>query len=114
MINEYKRYASICSQTDYEEKESVTSHNNAVDQMYRIVIEAAKIGPDSINELAELLDDKIAAPWLAHHLIEKTEIPKTLEGKCFEIIENIALGSDVDAMGEKQWLREWKNKKGRV
>jgi hypothetical protein len=107
-LEEYKKCAEICQDTDFGNKRSVRAHNAAVDRMYEIVEQASMDGSEAIANLISLLDDDISSKWIAHHIIEKAEVDPGIRKKCFKIIEKIASIDGPDAFGEKIWLEEWK------
>ena len=113
MIDDYLTFAEICDNTDYENEKNIRKRNIAVSKMYDIVVSANE-NPNDLSELVKLLKHPKCSVWLAHQLIEKASITKEIEDECFEIIQNIAVGDSADAMGERFWLEEWKQKKGRL
>jgi len=113
-IEEYKALVEITETVDYIDRQTIRSSNKGVAKMYQLVHSVAREGPDAIDELARLLDDPKAARWLAHQLVECTELPKATEEKCFAIIEELSKKDGPGGMGEKIWLKEWKPKKGRT
>ncbi|MFH2003077.1 MAG: hypothetical protein ABIK28_25645 [Planctomycetota bacterium] len=112
MIEEYKKCASTCAATDYRNKKSVRRHNLAVDRMYGIIVSAVKQGHDAVSSFLPLLDDPVCARWLAHHLLEKADVPPQVEEKCLAVIEALSKGDGPDALGEQYWLRDYRQKKG--
>jgi len=81
--------------------------------MYKIVRALEKQG--AVLDLLPLLDEPSCAAWLAHQLVECSELPKSIEDRCFTIIEELAKnGDNVDSFVENVWLKEWKAKKGRL
>jgi uncharacterized membrane protein YgaE (UPF0421/DUF939 family) len=115
-MEEYKECAYITSLIDYGEMETVERSNRAVERMYEIVSEIASQGSNAINKFAELLEHQPSATWLAHQLVEKATLDKTLLQKCFAIVEKLrqdalANGQGATALGEEWWLKEWKQKK---
>lgn len=111
LIQEYLKCSKICENINYQDKLSVKKSNASVTKMYKLVREASNMGKDALSELAKLLDEPIASKWLAHQLIEETNITHEIVKKCFSIVEKLASGNDVNASGEKIWLSEWKEKK---
>ncbi len=79
--------------------------------MYKLITSAAQQGADSISAFFPLLDEPTSAKWLAHQLLEKTQVDTQVEEKCLKIIEALAKGDGPDALGEKWWLRDYKAKK---
>lgn len=111
MIEEYIDCATTCAKTDYGDKTSVAAHNRAVNRMYKIVDTAVAEGSESITTLTALLDHDIAAPWIAHQLVERANPGTTIIAKCFAIVEDLASGDGATAMGEQFWIDEWSHKK---
>ena len=114
IASEYQNCAIITDSTDYGDQSTIDKHNRAIDKMYEIVITANDSGLSEIEKLFPLLDIAETAKWLAHHLVEKAVIPQYIEDKCFSIVESLSLEDSPDGIGEKQWLQEWKSKKGRI
>ena len=79
--------------------------------MYEIVDSAVREGPESVAELAILLDHPVAAKWIAHQLIERAESASQVREKCFAVIERLSLGDDAEALGEQMWLEEYSRKR---
>jgi len=106
-LEQFRRYAATCSTTDYSSPRSVKKRNAAVEQMYKLVEEAATSGETGISELVPLLDEPASALWLAHQVLEKCSISKVIERRCLEIIKTAAAGKGADALGEQMWLRDY-------
>lgn len=113
MIDQYRECARVCSTIDYADKSSVKRSNKAVDKMYQIVQTANNKGPQSIADLATLLDEPDCAKWLAHQLVEKAAITKEIKNKCFSIVETLAKGESAEALGERLWLKEHRGHESR-
>ena len=75
MIDEYRNCARICALVEYGDKESVKRNNQAVSRMYEMVQRVAIEGAEEIKKLAMLLDEPESSKWLAHQLVEITELP---------------------------------------
>ncbi len=114
MLEKYLKYTRIADSVEYEDKASVARSNKAVDSMYTLVREAVQKGETELSKLYPLLDDASAMKWLAHQLVESTELPKNIENKCFSIIETLANKNDPNSYGEELWLKEWAQKRGRA
>ena len=96
----------ICNAIDNADELSVKRNNKAVDRMYQIVQLANNKGPETVAELATLLDQPDCAKWLAHQLVEKAAITKEIKNKCFAIVETLAKGETAAALGERMWLKD--------
>ena len=107
---EYQKCAETCHNTDYGNRNSVRKHNEAVDQMYKIVENASNSDSDAISDLISLLEDEMTSKWIAHHLVEKGKIDRDTRKKCIKIIKRLAKGDSAYAFGEKTWLKEWNAK----
>lgn len=108
MIDEYKKCAQICKNTDYGNKSSVKAHNLAILKMYQIVQAVDKKGSNEVEKLATLLDDDIAKHWLAYQLIEKINVNSNIEKKCLSIIRKIADDKNsIESFGARKWLEKW-------
>ncbi len=114
MIDEYRKCSKICASLDCSDNKSVQKNNRAVSRMYKIVQTAAAEGLEAIGRLSVLLDEPESGKWIAHQLVEKADLPKEVEDKCFRIIEILSKGDSLNALGNSMWLDEWKKKKGRV
>ncbi len=106
MISEYRKCANVCSLIDYADKSSVKRSNKAVGKMYQIVQAANNEGPETVTELAALLNEPDCAKWLAHQLVERAAITKEIRNKCFAIVKTLAKGESAEALGERMWLKE--------
>lgn len=114
LIAEYKEQAAICAKTDYADKKSVRQNNKAVDRMYAIVTTIDRnFGPDGIVKFQELLDVKEynIDLWSATHLLERLKVEKSIEEKALTIIETVAKGKGVEALGYQYWLKDWYEKR---
>jgi len=81
--------------------------------MYSLIRKAVSEG--NIKEYFPLLQHPVARKWIAHQLVENAELPKEVEDSCFSIVEELAENGDpADALGERYWLQEWNEKKGRT
>jgi hypothetical protein len=114
LIAEYKEQAAICAKTDYADKKSVRQNNKAVDRMYAIVTTIDRnFGPDGIVKFQELLDVKEnnIDLWSATHLLERLKVETSIEEKALTIIETVAKGKGVEALGYQYWLKDWYEKR---
>lgn len=114
LIAEYKEQAAICAKTDYADKKSVRQNNKAVDRMYAIVTTIDRnFGPDGIVKFQELLDVKEnnIDLWSATHLLEHLKVETSIEKKALTIIETVAKGKGVEALGYQYWLKDWYEKR---
>lgn len=114
LIVEYKEQAAICAKTDYADKKSVRQNNKAVDRMYAIVATIDRdFGPDGVAKFQVLLDIKEnnIDLWTATHLLERLKVEKSTEQKALTIIETVAKGIGVEALGYQYWLKKWYEQK---
>jgi len=114
LIEEYKVQAAVCAQTDFAVKKSVRQNNKAVDRMYAIVATIdTNFGLDGIGKFQELLDIKENNTdlWTATHLLERLKVEKPIEEKALIIIETVAKGKGVEALGYQYWLKKWYEQK---
>jgi hypothetical protein len=112
MTVEYRKQACICARVDYVDPTSVDARNAAVATMYRIVEQAERDGSEAVAKLVELLDNPLTAPWLAHQLVEKATMSPEVRKRCFAIVEKRAEGDGPEAMGERVWLKRWRDSAG--
>src|SRR5690349_21333023 len=115
LIDEYKILASNCQGTDYADKESVKRNNDSVASMYLIIDRIRdEFGRGGLKQLKTLLDieDHGIKLWAATHLLARVTLDKLIEDKAFGIIEKVALGDDVIAVGYQYWIKDWKSKHG--
>lgn len=110
----YRECARECEKMDLAKAASIRKNNDAVDKMYALVVSAQAQGPAAIGALVELLNEPACAKWLAHQLVERAAIAKSVEDRCFSIIENRAAENGLDSTGLTMWLDEWRKKKGRA
>ncbi|MEB8434490.1 hypothetical protein OO007_19790 [Cocleimonas sp. KMM 6892] len=110
-MDQYLKLAKLADSVVYEDSKSVQGSNSAVNSMYSIVRDA---GEDDLMSLITLLENSAAKKWLAHQLVELHSLPKDVEDKCFNIVQELANKDSLNAVGEQLWLEEWKSKLGRA
>ena len=110
MIEDYRECAGICARTDYANKKSVRQHNRAADKMNKLFRAAVVKGPDGVSSLVPLLDEPECAKWLAIQFLGEPILEPNVKEKCLRIVEAIASGDDIDALGARHWLKDWKAK----
>lgn len=74
LLEEYKKLAQICAETDYGNQASVRRRNKAVARMYKIVEAVGSEQTDEIRQqFVELFDitDYDTHLWAAIHLLER-------------------------------------------
>ena len=112
MLDEYRKYAEICKQTNYEDKNSVRKHNRAAKKMIKLTKNAVKDGLETIRLLASLLDDPVTKEWLAYQLLENENLDVDIENKCIAVIREIATSNtSVNSFVARNWLEKKRNKK---
>jgi hypothetical protein len=112
LIDEYRELARNCYQVDFSDRKAVKKNNDSVTRMYTIVDRVIKeFGSDGISKLKTLLDieDHHTNVWIATHLLENITLEKTTEDKALGIIEKVASGDDVMALGYQYWIKGWKS-----
>ncbi|MCA9032909.1 MAG: hypothetical protein KDA66_18975 [Planctomycetaceae bacterium] len=110
--SEYLTLATRCQSVDYDNPSSIRQYNDASDRMRKLVQNAESFGQTAVQSLVPLLKDPIAAPWLAHHLVELTTIDSAIRKECVMLVQDFVAkleqeGKCADAMGERYWLKEW-------
>ena len=116
LIEEYKELPKHCYRINYSGKEAVKKNNAAVARMYAIVeTVVTTFGTEGTSKLAALLEieDHQTNLWIATHLLEKVSLDKETEMKALSIIDNVAAGDDVVAIGFRYWLKVWNEKGGK-
>jgi hypothetical protein len=116
LIEEYKHLTQNCYDIDYGDKKAVRKNNDSATRMYQIVETIiSKFGAEGISKLKPLLDiaDFRIDLWIATHLLEKVSLDKETEKKAFSIIEKVAAGDDVLALGYQYWIKDWKLKRSK-
>ena len=107
LVEEYKGLTKNCYQVDYSNKKALKKNNDSVKRMYEI-IETVKneFAADGILELASLLDDENYRTnlWIATQLLENVTLDKQTEEKAFRIVEKVAKGDDILALGYRYWI----------
>ncbi len=111
LIEEYRKCAEICAETDYAEKASVKRHNKTVDKMDSIVEKIVSKGTTAIEQFAVLLDEENTGHWLSFQFLDKEIAIPDVEKRCLSLIRNQASSKGTAAIGAKYWLKEWKQKK---
>tara|TARA_R110000744_G_scaffold121663_5_gene226414 strand:- start:86 stop:415 length:330 start_codon:yes stop_codon:yes gene_type:complete len=102
LIEEYKKQAKICTESDYLNRNSVRKNNKAVDRMYEIVKEISENYSSSyISRFSELLNniENRTHIWSAVHLLEKLTIDKQTETKALKIIEEESESDSASELG---------------
>ncbi len=115
LLNEYQKLAKYCYNVDFADKKAVKKNNDSVDRTYQIIeIIKSEFGNEGISELKKLLDTSEfdINLWVATDLLEKFSLDKETERKALDIIEKVAAGDDVLALGYQHWIKDWKLKKG--
>ena len=102
-IDHYRQCVAICAATSFGSGISVRGHNAAVTEMRRIVVE-----PGAVEELISLLNEPLAAKWLAFQLLELCNPSDDIREKCLATIRELAAGSNGTALGAAYWLRDFK------
>jgi hypothetical protein len=116
LIEEYKKLPRNCYHVDYGDKKAVKRNNDSVTRMYQIIETINnEFGTEGILKLEPLLDtvDFQTNLWIATHLLEKVSLDKETEKKALSIIEKVAAGDDVLALGYQYWIKDWKLKQGK-
>lgn len=105
ILDEYRRCAEICKNTDYGNKKSVKENNRAAKRMWQLTEKVVKEGSGAIRLLASLLDDPLTKEWLAYQLLEKADLDADTEDKCFSVIREIAASNiPVNSFAAKKYL----------
>ena len=108
--DEYRTCVEAWAATsDGIDRASIRRGNRAVDQMREIVRRAEEQG--TVLELVPLLDEPACARWLAYQLVEMASIDKALWERCIGIVEKDASRVDVNGLGARMWLKEWRTKR---
>ncbi|WP_074410353.1 MULTISPECIES: hypothetical protein [Aquimarina] len=113
LIDDYRKQTKICSKNDCLKKSSIKKNNKAVDRMYQIVDLISKNNcQNEIDKFSKLLYDKKNRTnlWSAIHLLEKLTFDKQTEKTALKIIQNVAKGDSIEALGFQYWLKEYKSK----
>jgi len=107
MMEEYKKCVGICSQIDYSNKKTINENNKAVTKMYSILNNIKNTNEENIQYFYQLLDDELAGKWFSHQLLELFIVDSKVEKKALTIIKKLSKKE----LGEKYWLKDYKNKK---
>jgi hypothetical protein len=62
---------------------------------------------ENIQYFYQLLDDEWAGKWFSHQLLELFIVDSKVEKKALKIIKKLSKNE----VGEKYWLKDYKNKK---
>ncbi|WP_237567705.1 hypothetical protein [Microbulbifer hydrolyticus] len=107
-LKEFIELSKVHASIEYGNPSSVKAGNNAADSMRSITNRFVESG--RTEELLELLDNKVAGPWVAFTVVEFQKITKEQRARCLELIRAIASGDSVDSMGAELWLKERGNR----
>jgi len=99
-----KELAAIHRAMDYADDASVQRANDAADEIGTIFRESLKVDKKSV---LSLLRDEDLALWASYAAASSGQIDQTETDQCLAIIERVAQGDDIDAMGAEYWLREY-------
>lgn len=108
LIKEYKEQAVICATTDYSNKDSVKSHNKAVNRMYQIVDTVySQFGLEGLDGFSRLLDlvENGTNVWAAVHIVEKMNPDPKIKEKALSIIKKVASENNAQGLGFRHWLK---------
>ena len=80
--------------------------------MRKIASDIESLHPEWKNEFVKLLNmsDYKVNQWVAHHILEVMKYDEETQKMALSIIEKLAAGNDVDALGNRMWLRDWYSK----
>jgi hypothetical protein len=90
--------------------------NQAADDLRRIATQIGTLGVDAVRLFAELLDDQRngVAGWTAFHLLEVMSAPPDVVDRAFRVLESIATGDGLTALGTRMRLRDLRTQFGRA
>lgn len=108
LIAEYVACVRVYARTDYSDLDAVERLSGVTDRMREIAKEIADVGDDVTPTFAALLDNPTASLWAAHHLLEIFKVEGDIGVQALAIIEKAAEADGVTAIGEKAWLKEWR------
>ena len=108
LIAEYVACVRVYTRTDYSDLDAVERLSGVTDRMREIAKEIADVGDEVTHTFAALLDNPTASLWAAHHLLEIFKVEGDIGVQALAIIEKAAEADGVTAIGEKAWLKEWR------
>jgi hypothetical protein len=87
---------------------AVRRGNQAADDMRRIATDVGAAGATTMQAFGRLLDEPRngVRAWAAFHVLEVMQAPPDLVDMAFDVLENIARGDGVQALGTRIRLRE--------
>jgi hypothetical protein len=87
---------------------AVRRGNQAADDMRRIATDVGAAGATTMQAFGRLLDEPRngVQAWAAFHVLEVMQAPPDLVDRAFDVLENIARGDGVQALGTRIRLRE--------
>lgn len=109
LLSAYRREYAVHRQAGFSTASRVRAANRAARKMRSIAFKLSELGIQARNEFAKLLEapDSALQSWVAHHLLEIVGAGE-YESRALAVIESRAASDDVDAPGERLWLRQWR------
>jgi hypothetical protein len=103
------------AQGELEKPGVVNRANRAADEMRRIATEIATAGAAAVRDFSRLLDESRngVQGWAAIHILELMDAPSDVVDQAFEVLDRIANGTGVAALGTRMRLKELRSKFGR-
>ena len=103
-IEEFIRLSGVHASVDYGSPSSVADGSKAADSMSNIATRLVESG--LTEDLLELLDHKVAGAWVAFAVAELPKVTHKQRELCIKTIQEMASGSDINAIGAEMWLTE--------
>ena len=97
---------------DYGNRDSVRKGNSAARAMGKLAAKMLSGGRPGADRFSALLDDSQyhVALWAAHHVLELGQPDEPTKQRALGIIERASRGTDANALGERIWLQEWRER----
>jgi hypothetical protein len=111
-LDRYRKLAEIHAAMDYGDHNSVRKGNSAARAMGKVAAKILSSGRDGADRFSVLLDDPRShvAMWAAHHLLAIGELDERTKQRALRIIERASTDNGVNALGERLWLQQWREK----
>jgi len=103
------------AQADLGFRSALRRGNKAADELRRLATEIGSCGPEAIRSFSRLLDDPRngVSGWAAFHSLEVMNAPPDVVDHAFEVLNAIAKGDGLTALGTRMRLQELRIQFGR-
>jgi hypothetical protein len=118
LINRYLLAAAEWSEAQERlgwEQSAVELSNRAADEMRHLATEVGAAGAPAVRTFSQLLDEARngVQSWAAFHVLEVMKPPPDIVERAFAVLESLAPGEGITAVGTRMRLHELRAQYGR-